>query len=112
MDRAQTKKVANIAREYKELYTTLDSAKNTVSSKQVNRHIKNVSNRGKSNLGNRITSIGVALIAFPDPTVSDLVGSALVLAGQYIQRRSQIGVEDVYREFNKIGSKLKETLTI
>ncbi|MEM0384946.1 MAG: hypothetical protein QXH64_00635, partial [Nitrososphaeria archaeon] len=62
----------------------------------------------KTNIGNKITSVGIALIAFPDPTISDIIGSALVLSGQYLQRKSPIGIEDVYKQFNKINIKLKE----
>jgi len=112
MQKTQEKTITKVAKECKELYNTINSAKNSIDCKEVNKHVNRISNKGKRNLGNKITSLGIALIAFPDPTISDLVGSALVLTGQYIQRKSSIGIEDVYREFNKIGSKLKEIPTI
>jgi len=48
-----------------------------------------------------LIKLGLALIAFPDPTISDVVGAFLVAAGtvqQRIQRRT-IYVEDVYKTF-------------
>lgn len=110
MQKKQTKDVTKVAKEYKELYNTISSAKDSIDCKEVNKHVNRISNKGKSRFGNKITSIGIALIAFPDPTISDIIGSALVLSGQYIQRRSPIGIEDVYKEFNNISSKLKSII--
>ncbi|MGB9727433.1 MAG: hypothetical protein ACPLZF_03400 [Nitrososphaeria archaeon] len=106
MRKAQAKNITKVIKEYNELYSTINSAKETINSKEVNKHVNKITRKGKSNLGNKITSIGIALIAFPDPTISDIIGSALVLSGQYIQRRSAVGIEDVYKEFNNISSKL------
>lgn len=108
MDKTQVVATKKIAKEYNELYNTIGLAKNTIGSKEVKKNFQKISNKHKTNLGNKITSAGIALIAFPDPTISDIVGSALVLSGQYMQRRSPIGIEDIYKHFNKIGSKLKE----
>ncbi|MDH5390570.1 MAG: hypothetical protein OEX10_05400 [Candidatus Bathyarchaeota archaeon] len=47
--------------------------------------------------GSRLIAAGMALIAFPDPTISDLIGAALIAAG--LIRTGQITVADVYREF-------------
>ncbi|MCX8188656.1 MAG: hypothetical protein N3F64_03015 [Nitrososphaeria archaeon] len=107
MDKMQIKLTKNIIKEYKELYNTLGMAKNTINSREMKKNFQKVSNKNKTNIGNKITSVGIALIAFPDPTISDIIGSALILSGQYIQRRSPIGIEDVYKQFNKISSSLK-----
>lgn len=107
MQKAQAKNIAKVAKEYNELYSTINSAKDSIDCKEVNKHVNKITKKGKSNFGNKITSLGIALIAFPDPTISDIIGSALVLSGQYIQRRSPIGIEDVYKEFNNIGLELK-----
>ncbi|MEM1985586.1 MAG: hypothetical protein QXG36_06335 [Nitrososphaeria archaeon] len=108
MDKTQIKLTKNIAKEYKELYNTLGTAKDTLTSKEVKKNFQKISNKNKTNIGNKITSVGIALIAFPDPTISDIIGSALVLSGQYLQRKSPIGIEDVYKQFNKINIKLKD----
>lgn len=51
---------------------------------------------------------GLALIAFPDPTISDVVGSAMVAAGliQLKMRNSALHVEDVYKTFPKVVKEL------
>lgn len=51
---------------------------------------------------------GLALIAFPDPTISDVLGSALVAAGliQLKLRNSTLHVEDVYKIFSKVIKEL------
>ncbi len=54
---------------------------------------------------------GLALIAFPDPTISDVIGSAMIAAGliQLKLRKSTLHVEDVYKTFPKV---IKELGTI
>jgi len=51
---------------------------------------------------------GLALIAFPDPTITDILGSALVAAGivQLKVKRSALHVEDVYKTFPKVMKEL------
>jgi len=51
---------------------------------------------------------GLALIAFPDPTITDVVGSALVAAGiiQLKMKNSTLHVEDVYKTFPKVVKEL------
>jgi len=58
-----------------------------------------------------LIQIGIALIAFPDPTISDVVGAALIAAGliQLKMRNSALHVEDVYKTFPKV---VKELSTI
>lgn len=63
--------------------------------------------------GNKSTliKVGVALIAFPDPTISDVVGTALVAAGLVqagIQRRT-LHVSDVYKTFQNTMKELRRT---
>jgi len=59
----------------------------------------------------RLIKIGLALIAFPDPTISDVVGSALIAAGllQLKMKRSALHVEDVYKTFPRV---MKELATL
>jgi len=56
----------------------------------------------------RLIQIGLVLIAFPDPTITDILGSALVAAGilQLKMKRSALHVEDVYKTFPKVIKEL------
>ena len=51
---------------------------------------------------------GLALIAFPDPTISDVVGSAMVAAGliQIKMRNSALHIDDVYKTFPRVVKEL------
>jgi len=51
---------------------------------------------------------GLALIAFPDPTISDVIGSAMVAAGliQLKMRNSSLHIDDVYKTFPKVVKEL------
>ena len=51
---------------------------------------------------------GVALIAFPDPTISDVVGTAFVAAGlvQEGVRRRSLHAEDVAKTFHRTMQEL------
>jgi len=58
-----------------------------------------------------LIKVGLALIAFPDPTITDILGSALVAAGilQFKTKRSTLHVEDVYKTFPQV---MKELTTL
>ena len=58
-----------------------------------------------------LIKLGLALIAFPDPTISDIIGTVMVAAGtvQMGIRRRTIYVEDVYKTFH---GTLKDMWTI
>jgi len=57
----------------------------------------------------RLVKIGLALIAFPDPTVTDILGTILVSAGliQAKIKRSTLHIEDVYKTFPKLIKELQ-----
>jgi nitrogen regulatory protein PII len=57
----------------------------------------------------RLVKIGLALIAFPDPIVTDVIGAILVSAGviQAKIKRSTLHVEDVYETFPKLIKELQ-----
>jgi hypothetical protein len=61
--------------------------------------IRNLWRKGNNPL---LIKLGLALIAFPDPTISDIIGAALVAAGtiQMGVRRHTLYVEDVYKTFH------------
>lgn len=58
--------------------------------------------------GSFLIKAGLALIAFPDPTITDIVGSALVAAGlvQLKMKRSALHMEDVYNTFSHVMKEL------
>jgi hypothetical protein len=58
-----------------------------------------------------LIKLGLALIAFPDPTITDIIGTVMVAAGtvQMGIRRRTIYVEDVYKTFHDT---LRDTWTI
>lgn len=55
-----------------------------------------------------LIQLGIALIAFPDPTISDIIGTALIAAGliQLKMRNSALHMEDVYKTFPKVVKEL------
>jgi len=55
-----------------------------------------------------LIKVGLALIAFPDPTISDIVGSAMVAAGliQLKMKHSALHIEDVYKTFPQVIKEL------
>jgi len=57
----------------------------------------------------RLVKIGLALIAFPEPAVSDIVGTFLVSVGiiQAKIKRSTLHIEDVYKTFPKLIKELQ-----
>jgi len=69
------------------------------------RHTQRLWRKGGSS---RLIQIGLALIAFPDPTITDILGSAFVAAGivQLKMKRSALHVEDVYKTFPKVVKEL------
>jgi nitrogen regulatory protein PII len=62
----------------------------------------------EGNKGN-LVKIGLALIAFPDPIVTDVIGAILVSAGviQAKIKRSTLHVEDVYKTFPELIKELQ-----
>ncbi|HVP26799.1 MAG TPA: hypothetical protein VMT26_03940 [Candidatus Bathyarchaeia archaeon] len=54
---------------------------------------------------------GLALIAFPDPTISDVVGTAMVAAGLVQEgiRRQTLHVDDVYKTFQDTLKEVRNT---
>jgi len=58
-----------------------------------------------------LIKLGLALIVFPDPTISDVIGTFLIAAGTVKEgiRRRTLYIEDVYKTFQNT---LKEMRTI
>jgi len=85
------------------------SSKETLSAMRgFSRELHSVRSLWRKNGGSRLIQIGLALIAFPDPTITDILGSALVAAGivQLKIKRSALQIEDVYKTFPKVMKEL------
>jgi len=56
----------------------------------------------------RLVKIGLALIAFPEPFVSDILGTILVSAGiiQAKIKHSTLHIEDLYKTFQDVNRNL------
>jgi len=74
---------------------------------------KNLWGNGRGGSVSPLVKFGLALIAFPDPTISDLVGSCLVCVGLVYSKIKPppIYVEDVYstveKEMGALGTALE-----
>jgi len=55
-----------------------------------------------------LIAAGIALIAFPDPTISDLIGAILVAAGLAKSRMKQPSIVDAYKAFHGTVRELNE----
>jgi hypothetical protein len=55
-----------------------------------------------------LVKAGIALILFPDPTISDLVGYVMVTAGYLKNRTRRFTAMDVYRELQETTKTLQE----
>lgn len=96
MKTEEIKTVTEVAKELGDCYADLANAlKGTTNAVKTSKKLW----RNKNN--SWLIKIGLALIAFPDPTISDIVGAALVAAGtvQMGIRRRTVYVEDVYKTF-------------
>jgi len=106
MNSDEAKKVANAFSELSE-----GCAETTHSIKSMTREVETTKKLWKEGNKSTLIKVGVALIAFPDPTVSDVVGAALVAAGLVqagIQRRT-LHVGDVYKTFQNTMKELRRT---
>jgi len=66
--------------------------------------LRSVGNLSKKRNTSLLVKIGLLLIAFPDPTISDIVGTLLISAGliQTRIKRSTLHIEDVPDVFQGI----------
>lgn len=97
-------------------FTRAETARVTNSSLlELTRELRSTRKLWRGGNNSTLIKVGLALIALPDPGVSDIVGSALIAAG-LIHRKmknSALHVEDVYKTFplvfKELGS-LKQSL--
>ena len=66
---------------------------------------------GKEDLessGSKLIALGVALIAFPEPIISDALGLAFVTVGLLKRKTRKISIMDVYEEMHQAAKCIKE----
>ncbi len=106
MKKEEMKTVADSLNELSESYAELaQSIKGTAEELKAT---KKLWRNGKQSW---LIKVGLALIAFPDPTISDIVGTAFVAAGvvqEGIKRRT-LHVDDVYKTFQTTFKELRST---
>ena len=74
----------------------------------VARELRSTHNLSRKNTTSILIKAGLAMIAFPDPTISDVIGAGLVAAGLIHTKikRSALHVEDVYKTFPQVIKEL------
>jgi hypothetical protein len=100
----EVKLVVGAVNEMSESYTDLAQAlKGTADTARTAKQLWRSKNRPW------LIKVGLALIAFPDPTISDVVGAAFVAAGtvQMGIKRQTLYAEDVFRTFQGTMRKLR-----
>ncbi|PIU59520.1 hypothetical protein COS86_03840 [Candidatus Bathyarchaeota archaeon CG07_land_8_20_14_0_80_47_9] len=98
------KAMADVLNELSESYADLTEAL-----KATSRHAKETKQLWRKGKRSVLIKVGLALIAFPDPTISDIVGSALVAAGMVQEgiRHRTLHVDDVYKTFQNTMKELR-----
>jgi len=73
------------------------------------REVHSVKNLSKKKDTSLLVKVGLLLIAFPDPTISDLVGALLVSAGliQTKIKHSALHIEDVHNTLHEVMKDLQ-----
>jgi len=76
--------------------------------KSVARETRSLNKLWRSKNHSKLIKIGMALILFPDPTISDVVGTAMVAAGLLHDKVKNSGLylEDVYKTYPKLLKEL------
>ena len=94
----------------KRVATYLELCKNlreaAITAKNLKQYIEE--KEGDENSSSKLIKLGIALIALPEPILSDALGTALIAAGLLKRKARKIGVRDVYREMYKAANRIKE----
>ncbi|MEM1994819.1 MAG: hypothetical protein QXW32_05025 [Nitrososphaerales archaeon] len=89
--------------------TYLEVGRTMVEAASTTRSLKPLIGKGAyKRSGTTLIAIGVALIAFPDPTISDVIGAALVALGLLKRKMSRVGVREVYEEIRQTADYIEE----
>lgn len=102
----EAKTVATAASELSESYADLLQAIS-----EMTREARATKKLWRTGNNSMLIKVGLALIAFPDPTISDIVGSLLVAAGtvQSGIRRRTLYVDDLFKTFHNSLREIRET---
>lgn len=105
MKNEEAKTIATAANELGESYADLIQAM-----KETAREARATKKLWRSGNNSMLIKLGLALIAFPDPTISDVVGSLLVAAGtvQAGMRRRSLYVDDVFKTFQNTLKEIRD----
>lgn len=97
MKNEELKTMVNVVNELNESY--MDFIKSMKGTAQETRMTKKLWRGGNNSL---LIKLGVALVVFPEPIISDVVGTFLIAAGTVQQgiKRHTIYVDDVYKTFH------------
>ena len=103
-DSSNAKKIINVMQEEKQvtyIYREMGEGVRCLQKELV--LTKNlIGNDGSSNIGKTLIKAGTCLIAFPEPIISDIVGTALVVSGLALNRLTKRdNVRDLYRKYQK-----------
>lgn len=104
------KRALEISRDLRSFGQTLKEFTRTVNDiRSIARSVKRLSGNPSGNdLGSKLIAAGMACIVFPEPIVSDLLGSTLIAAGALLRARKGPSMADIFREMRKITADLKE----
>ena len=116
----RTRELGEVAVKPRELRDLLDVLRESASNRTETAHIlhssmgeltkelQSTQKLWRNGSNSALIKVGLALIAFPDPTISDIVGSAMVVAGliQLKMKHSALHVEDVYKTFPTVIKEL------
>ncbi len=105
MKTKEAKNLTTVTNELNESYADLIRAM-----KDTSREVKEAKKLWRSGNNSLLIKVGLALIAFPDPTISDVVGSIMIAAGavQAGIRRRNIYVDDVFKTFQKTFEEVRD----
>jgi hypothetical protein len=105
MKKEEAKTIVTAANELGESYTDLIQAM-----KETAREARTTKKLWRSGNNSMLIKLGLALIAFPDPTISDVVGSLLVAAGtvQAGMRRRSLYVDDIFKTFQNTLKEIRD----
>lgn len=104
MDADNMKTAINALNELSESYVDfLNSLKGTI------REVKTAQKLWNNGENSWLIKLGLALLAFPDPTISDLIGGFLIAAGMVQKgiRRQALHVEDIPKAFQDVLKELQ-----
>lgn len=102
-----------LSKELKAFGKTVRETAKVISDAAVNaKSIKRlIGSPGNGDLSAKLITAGMACIAFPEPLVSDILGSALIASGMLLKSRRGPTIVEIFRETSKILSGLKKLNT-